>query len=155
MRKCTVAFTLVGVVTFFSGVTQGALVNLSSGSGATVELTKSSEVILPITITTTNETSITWTGYILTLDPAGDTTFVEGSGQSTDFKTALYPDLRTIEFWEPDEVPPGEVVTLEFKVNIPDGAPYTFALTHNPIPEPATAMLLSLGALALLVRRKR
>ncbi len=152
MRKCTVALMLVGLVTFFGGVAQGSLVNLNNGI---VEQTPGSEAIFPFTITTTNETSITWTGYMLTLDPAGNATFVDGSGQSTDFKTVLYPDLWTIEFWSPDDVLPGEIVTLEFKVNVPDEMQYTFALTQTPIPEPATAAILGLGALTLLVRRRK
>jgi hypothetical protein len=47
------------------------------------------------------------------------------------------------------------VVTLQFDISIPDGVPFTFTLTQNPIPEPATAALLGLGALLLLARRKK
>jgi hypothetical protein len=89
----------------------------------------------------------------LKLDEEGDITFVEGSASSTDFETVLYPDPWTIEFQAPQAVPPGEVVTFEFKITIPDSGLYTVTLTQEPIPEPATVALFGLGALALLIRR--
>ena len=174
MKKSRVAVLLAGVAVFCSSVAQAGLVSFSagavstwSGSGAVVsqdvsacasfELTMSAQANSTFTITTTatNESSIIWTGYILTLDPVGDATFVEGTAGSTKFNTVEYPDLWTLEFWAPEEVPHGGVVTLQFDVSIPDGLPYTFTLTQNPIPEPATAALLGLGALVLLARRRR
>jgi len=124
---------------------------------APAELIVNSETGLSLTITTTvtNESSIIWTGYILTLDPTGNATFVEGTAGSTKFGTVLYPDPWTIEFWQPEPVLPGQAVTLQFDIDISGPAPHIFTLTQNPIPEPATAMLLGLDALALLLRRKR
>jgi hypothetical protein len=161
MTKSTVAIALFGVI-LFSGVAQANLVDMcdavtaqSSSAGAPVELTMSSEVNSPLTITTTNESGFIWTGYIVELDPTGAATFVEGTAGSTRFETIEYPDLWTIEFWAPEEVPPGDVVTLQFDVMLPEGAEHTFTVTHTAIPEPATAALLGLGALALLARRRR
>jgi hypothetical protein len=106
-----------------------------------------------ITATVSNRSGIPWTGYVLSLDPQGDATFVQGTAGSTVFGTTLYPDLWTIEFRAPEPVLPGQTVTLRFDIRIPDDGPYSFTLTQSPIPEPATALLLALGA-ALLFRRK-
>lgn len=170
MKKSMVVVAFAGVVGLLSCVSQAGLVDLGV-AGAESEITLSdtfpkplgmdfsagadSSSHLTLTTTLTNETGFVWTGYILGLDPEGEATFVEGSGQSTDFQTVLYPDAWTIEFQAPHEVPPGEVVTLEFRMSIPDSMPFTFTLTQNPVPEPATAALLGLGALVLLGRRRR
>lgn len=174
MRKCMVALALAGTVVAFSTVAQGALVDFSadatsswSDSGAVVsqnistilplQLTMSAQANskFTITTTTTNESSIIWERYILTLEPQGDATFVQKDAGSTKFKTVDYVSAYRLEFLAPDEVLPGQVVTLQFDISIPDGVPFTFTLTQNPIPEPATAALLGLGALLLLARRKK
>jgi hypothetical protein len=174
MRKGTFVYAMMGLVAVLGSTTQAGLVNFVcdaactfTESGATIiqgietsaasnlTMTAQANSVFTITTTVTNESSIIWTGYILTLDPAGSATFVAGSGGSTDFGTVVYPDAWTMEFWAPMEVPPGEVVTLEFKLDIPDGAPYRFSLAQNPIPEPATMALLSFGTFILLVRRRR
>jgi hypothetical protein len=167
MKKDVVILTLIGVVLSFSAVVRADLVSISaySDSASAVDSAALLQDEPPplgddspyptFAITTTNYGDITWTGYILTLDPEGDATFVEDSGASTDFGTVLYPDAWTIEFWAPKEVPPGEVVTFEFKVDVPDPGTYSLAVTQNPIPEPATAALFGLGTLALLMRRRR
>jgi hypothetical protein len=108
-----------------------------------------------VTMTATNQSGITWTGYTLTLDPSQQASFVEGIAGSTRFKTVEYPDVWTITFLAPEAVPHGGVVTLWFDISIPEPGPYTFTLTQNPIPEPATALFLGFGALALLSARKR
>jgi len=174
MIKSMVALVLVGTVLLFNTVAQAGLVSFSadatsswSYSGAVVsqnisttfplELTMSAQANskFTITTTTTNESSIIWDRYILTLDPQGDATFAQQDAGSTKFKTVDYVSLYRIEFLAPDEVLPGQVVTLQFDISIPDGVPSTFTLTQNPIPEPATAALLGLGALLILGRRKK
>ena len=170
MSKRTVLLMLVVGVVFLGSTAQSALVSfvsdgasnwspsgvvmLQSVSGGPVGVTMTAEAHSTFTIntTTTNESGITWTGYVLSLDPLGDATFVDGSAGSTKFNTALYPDPHTIEFWEPQVVLPGQVVALQFDVSIPDDGTYTFTLTQNPIPEPASILLLGLGG--LLLRRK-
>jgi hypothetical protein len=157
MTKSKVAITLVGAV-LLSGAAQANLVDIvaqSSTDGAAVELTMGTEWNSTFTFTTTNESGITWTGYTVELDPTGAATFVEGTAGSTRFGTINYPDLWTIEFWAPKEVPPGDVVTLQFDVSLPESAPHKFTLTYTAIPEPATAMVLGLGAVLVLARRKR
>ena len=170
MTKSTAAITLVGAV-LLSGAAQANLVDIcdavstqsqsiaivsqGSSTGAFAELTMSAEANSTFTIITTNESDIIWTGYIVELDRTGAATFVEGTAGSTRFGTIEYPDLWTIEFWAPEDVPPGDVVTLQFDVSLPDSAPHTFTVTHTAIPEPATAILLGLGAVVLLARRKK
>ena len=173
MKKCMVVCTVVGALLAFGSVARSELVTFSadatsswSDSGAVVSqgvsiapvelhMTAQANSKFTITSTTTNETNFTWTRYILTLDPQGDATFVQAGAGSTKFKTVDYVSPYRLEFVAPDEVPPMQVVTLQFDIEIPDGTPSTITLTQNPIPEPATAALLGLGALTLLVRRRR
>ncbi len=108
-----------------------------------------------ISATVSNRTNIPWTGYVLSLDPQGNATFVQGTASSTVFRTTLYPDLWTIQFRAPEPVLPGQAVTLRFDIRIPDGGQYSFTLTQSPIPEPATALLLALGAASLLRRKPK
>ena len=173
MSKCKVLLLSTAMVVLFSSLAQGTLVSFSSdavsswsSSGAVISLglsstelarvmvTAESHSTFTVTSTVTNETSVTWTGYEVTLDPAEAAEFVSGSAGSTKFGTINEIDDWTLEFWAPLEVLPTQVVTLQFDVYIPDGGPYTFSLTQNPIPEPATVALLGLGTLALVMRRK-
>ncbi len=172
MSRCTTLLALVGVLIFFNSVAEGKLVSFSSDAVSTwspngAELTQSIYSLAPVTITmsaeaqstfnvtttTTNQSGFTWTGYILFLEPQGDAAFVEGTAESTKFNTVLYQDAWTIEFRAPQEVLPGEVVMLEFDLSIPDHEIYTFVLTQQPIPEPATMVLLGFGAVLLLYKR--
>jgi hypothetical protein len=174
MTKHTVFFILVGLVVFFGSAAQaglvsfysdavstwsysGAIVTQGISSLAPVDVTISVEAnsTFTITTTTTNESGFTWTGYIVSLDRQGDATFVEGTAGSTKFETVEYPDLWAIEFWAPKAVLPGEVVTLQFDISIPDSAPYTFTLAQNPIPEPVTIVLLGSGGVLLLYKRPK
>jgi hypothetical protein len=173
MSRHTLAFILVGLVIFFNSAAQAGLVSfysdavstwspssavltqgISSLAGADIIITAEAKSTFTITTTATNESGFTWTGYILSLDRQGDATFVEGTAGSTKFETVEYPDLWTVEFWAPKEVLPGQVVTLQFDINIPDSGPYTFTLAQNPIPEPMTIAILGLGSLYLLRKRR-
>ncbi len=173
MGKHTLVFILVGLVAFFSSAAQAGLISFHSDavstwspSGAVVTqgissltpndiiITADAKSTFTITTTATNESGFTWTGYILSLDPQGDATFVEGTAGSTKFETVEYPDPWTIEFWAPKAVLPGQVVTLQFEISIPDSVPYTFTLSQQPVPEPTTIAILGLGSLFLLRKRK-
>jgi len=173
MKKFMVVLTLVGVVSFFGSAVQASLVNFNcdapftwSESGVVISqhidslapsditMTALASSEITFTATTLNETNFIWTGYILELEYGGAPTFVFDSASSTHFKTELYPNNWKIEFQAPDPVQIGEVVTLRFKIALPDSAPYTFTLTQYPVPEPATFALLGLGAVALMSWRR-
>ena len=119
-----------------------------------VDITAAAQSDFGITATVSNRSNIAWTGYVLSLDPQGNATFVQGTAGSTVFQTTLYPDLWTIEFRAPEPVLPGQAVTLSFDIRIPDDGAYSFTLTQSPIPEPATALLLAVGT-AWLLRPRR
>ena len=170
MSKCKVFLASTVVVALFTCSAQALLVSFDADvsstwnpSGAVIQtdspgavtITAESHSVFSITSTTTNNTGFTWTSYELTLDPAEAATFVPGTAQSTDFQSFIDHDPYTLEFTSPLEVPPGEQVTFEVDIDLPDTGPFTFTLTQTPIPEPATVALLGLGALALVARRKK
>jgi hypothetical protein len=101
-----------------------------------------------------NETPYTWTGYILTLDPMGNAYFEQGTASCFGFDTVNYPDLTTIEFFD-GTVPPNYVMSPQFYIQVPDPGSFSFTLTQQPIPEPATVALFGLGALVFLIRKRR
>jgi len=171
MNKCMPFKILVLGFLFINSTAYGTLISFSSDadyewspSGAVITQTihslESSNIMISakaystfnIKITTTNESGITWTGYILSLDPQSNATFIESTASSNKFNTALFHDAWTLEFQAPQEVLPSEIVMLEFDISIPDDHTYTFNLTQNPIPEPATIVLLVLGS--VMLRRK-
>ena len=173
MSKCKVVLTSTAVIVLLSSMAHGTLVSFStdavsswSPAGAVIsqglstlgsaDLTVNAEShsAFTITSTVTNETSVIWIGYRLTLDPGEAATFVPGSAGSTKFATINEINDYRLEFWAPAEVLPNQVVTMQFDVHIPDDGPYTFSLTQTPIPEPATIALLGFGSLALIARKK-
>lgn len=171
--KNKVVILAAGVIVLFGGIAQARLVSFSTNeicswsfSDVVITQTVSNPAPKDVIMTAdadststvvsiiTNETGFIWTGYILTLATEGSATFVEGTAGSTKFATALYLDPRRLEFWN-GAVLPGKVVTFQFDVSFPDGPPYTYTLTHQPVPEPATLALLGLGALVLVAGRRK
>ncbi|UCC96473.1 MAG: hypothetical protein JSW66_11590 [Phycisphaerales bacterium] len=169
MSKRVIFLAFLAGHVFLSGPVQGGLITFSSSAVSTwsangaeisqafsvadpllVDITAEAQSDFSISATVSNRSEITWTGYVLSLDSQGEATFVQGTAGSTVFGTTLYPDLWTIEFRAPEPVLPDQAVTLNFGINIPDSGPYSFTLTQNPIPEPATVFFLALGAALLL-----
>ena len=174
MSRKTALFAFFAGILLLGNPAHGGLISFSSNAASTwsssgaeisqdfwvseplgVDITAEALSDFGIAATVSNRSSIAWTGYVLSLDPQGEATFVQGTAGSTVFGTTLYPDLWTIEFRAPELVLPGQAVTLSFDINIPDDGPYSFTLTQSPIPEPATALFLALGAASLLRRKSK
>jgi len=103
--------------------------------------------------TVTNTTGITWTGYDLVL--LGNSTFVNGTASSTKFATHSFSaDFKTLYFYAPQSVLNTESVTLQVDINVPTTGLFNFTMAQHPIPEPAMIMLLGLGVLGMLRRRR-
>jgi hypothetical protein len=103
-----------------------------------------------------NNSCYTWTSYILTLSGGAGATFVDGSASAggNKLQTVNYLHAAAIEFKGANPVAPGELLTLSFDINVPTCGLFNFTLTQEPIPEPATIGLLSLGGLALFRKRR-
>ncbi len=115
-----------------------------------------SDPIFTVIKTITNTSGVDWTGYILTLSGGAMPTFVLGSAGSGGgkLKNVAYIDPETIVFYGPNPVKHGEVLTLQFDINIPTAGLFDFTLTQNPVPEPVSIVLFGIGGLGLLCRRR-
>lgn len=172
MGKCKVlvislvAFSLISVQaqatlvsfeadTFSSWSPAGAVImqGITSSGSTGITMTAESHSTFSVNLTAVNDTTFTWTGYRLDLDPAGTATFVPNSAGSTVFNDVDYISLYRLEFSN-GEVLITKPVAFQFDVDIPDIGQHTFTLTQTPIPEPATVALLGLGTLGLFLRRR-
>lgn len=100
----------------------------------------------------TNESTVAWTSYELTLS-AGPVIFT-GVPSSDLFSSAVISNGGLKITFSGGVVNPTDEVMLSFKILVPTTGAFSVCLTQNPIPEPATMGLLSLGALAFIRRRK-
>jgi hypothetical protein len=190
MRKYALVITLVGVITFFSTGVRGAVVDFFSRGGQvdswsfdydlqqlTINHTISelvpdynygfgfnafidSETTFTVVATFTNNTGVTWTGYILeNLDRASTYTagIVRESLESTMLQPISYHNgWSIIEFGEPPAVLEGESFTVQFDMTTPHypESRCDVGLKYSFIPEPTTILLLALGGLVLRRRRR-
>lgn len=98
----------------------------------------------------TNENGHDWTGYTLTLNNASPgVMFVTPAVSDLFPNVVVTPNLIT---YSGGIVHVGEEVMLSFRVLVPTAGDFSWCVTQQAIPEPATMILLALGG--ILFRRK-
>jgi len=130
--------------------------NRGFGFGALID----SETTFSVELTLTNNTGVTWSGYILeNHDHVSTYTagIVRESLESTMLQTISYHNgWSIIEFREPPAVLEGESFTVQFDMTTPHypESRCDVVLTYSLIPEPSTIALFGFGGLALLRTRR-
>jgi hypothetical protein len=99
----------------------------------------------------TNSSTVAWTSYELTLSATGPV--FTGTPSSDLFSSAVISNGGLKITFSGGVVNPGDEVLLNFRTLVSSTGTFSVCLTQNPIPEPATIALLSIGALAF-IRRK-
>ncbi|UCF34532.1 MAG: hypothetical protein JSV78_04360 [Phycisphaerales bacterium] len=122
-----------------------------------------SEVNVPVTIhkDVTNGTDFFWDAFQVDLTPdPGSAIIGLTADPSPQFSSVTVADLADGSWsilWETEQddpgVPIGQTVALDFQFHV-DGD-IAFKMRETPIPEPAAALLLTIGALPLFRRRSR
>lgn len=130
------------------------IIKVSGPDEVVMSVTTDEDPVIHITKTITNSNGIDWTGYELTIAGAGVSFDYTNMPTSDVFQNVATPDAYTIIFSAPETVHIGETVVLEFDIWVQDIGQINYCLTQIAIPEPATMLLLGLGGMVFL-RRKR
>jgi hypothetical protein len=110
--------------------------------------------IIHYTKTVTNNTDFDWTGYELILSGTNVSFDYTNLPTSDVFLNVDISDPMKIVFSSPDIVYIGGTVVLDFDVLVPDSGSFQICLEQIAIPEPATLLLLGLGGVVLLRKRR-
>jgi len=104
--------------------------------------------------TVQNNSGVTWTDYHLYLPSGGPITFTGGAASSFSGVTVTPYQIDFIA-QSGETVPDGSTFAAGFSVNVPSSGLFSWTLTQQPSPEPATMALLAMGGIGLLVVRRR
>ena len=106
--------------------------------------------VFHITKTVENSTENDWMGYRLLLNGEG-CIFPDTIISSDVFQKITRPTENEIVFEQPEIVPIGGTVTLEFDIQVSGTGPFEFTLTQEPlfIPEPISILLFGFGGFIL------
>jgi PEP-CTERM motif len=103
--------------------------------------------------TVTNSSGVAWTGYRLVLSGDPAVTFVPPASSDT-FGSAVVTPYE-IDYTAPSSVPSGTSVNLAFQINVANPGLFSWTMTQQPLPEPATVALMGIGGVGLLMMRRR
>ena len=141
-------------------IDEGSVTQTGPDPSLTCDGLMTGAAVMWMTVDVVNDSPVAWTGWMLELAQAGTATFSDAMGQepsSSQFQTyAMSGDKKTVEYFAPLEVAVGDPLHLEFYVSVPfDGTgAFSFCLTQTPIPEPATMVMLALGGIVAMRRRR-
>ena len=130
------------------------IIETASPGSVTVLGSTEYDPVIHYTKTITNTSGFDWTGYELIISGTNVSFDYTNLPTSDVFLNVDISDPMKIVFSSPNVVEDGMTVVLDFDVLVPDSGSFQICLEQIAIPEPATMLLLGVGGIVLL-RRKR